>query len=130
MNIQEVISFENEINIKEASLEKSTDNFEKFYGEDVTVTQDDGSTLVGKEACRKSEEEFIGNIVSITASDLLSSVAMPSPDPDYEFLVIATWYYDLVTNMYPIKGNQTSFAYWKDGLIRKTVYKSGSEIIA
>jgi hypothetical protein len=130
MTIQQVIANEKEINAIELSKAKNLDGFEKFYSDSVVIVQDDGTTFTGKEACRAMEEGFNSSIISITTKELLSSVVMPSFDLEYEFCVVSTWNYDLMTSMYPIKGLQTSIAFWKDGMIQKVTFKSGSEIIA
>jgi hypothetical protein len=134
MTIQEVIQYEKEINSIELTSNKNVDTltmegFEKFYAEDVVIVESDGTTFNGKEACRAMEQGFNGAIQAINAKDLLSSVAMPSIDPAYEFMVISTWYYNLVTAMYPIDAAQTSIAYWKDGQIKKAVFVSPVEVI-
>jgi hypothetical protein len=134
MTIQEVIQFEKEINSIELTANKSIDTlsmamFEKYYSEDVEIVESDGTSFKGKDACRAMEQEFNSSIQAINSKDLLSSVAIPSQDPNYEFMVISTWYYNLVTAMYPIDAVQTSIAYWKDGQIQKAVFISPSEVI-
>jgi 3-phosphoglycerate kinase len=118
MTIQQVIANEKEIN-ELVLAGKMLEAFIKFYGENV-----------GKVACQAYEEGFMSSITQFNEAKLLSSVVMPSDDSNYEFLVIATWYNDIVTTNYPIKGNQSSLCYWKDGMIQKVTFKSGSEIIA
>lgn len=130
MTIQQVIASEQEINTIEVSKIKSLEGFEKFYSEGVIIIQSDGTTFEGKEACRAMEEGFNSSIITITDKRLLASVVLPSDEPEYEFLVVSTWYYDLMTSMYPIKGNQTSLCYWANDKIQKVTFKSGSEIIA
>jgi hypothetical protein len=129
MTIQQVISSEKEIN--ELVLQgKMMEAFMKFYGDDVIMIENDGSSNSGKAACQAYEEGFMSSIVEFKEAKLLSSIVLPSPDSNYEFLVIATWYNDIMTTNYPIKGNQTSFTYWKEGMVRKNEFKSGSEVIA
>jgi hypothetical protein len=129
MTIQQVITHEKEIN--QLVLEgKSLEAFEKFYGEDVIMTESDGSTTTGKTDCRKYEEGFFASVTEFRGIKLLASVAMPSDVAEYEFLVVATWWYDFTTAHYTNTGNQTSFTYWKDGMIQKVTFKSPSEIIA
>jgi hypothetical protein len=127
MTIQQVIANEKEIN-QLVQAGKMLEAFEKFYGENVVMIESDGSQNVGKVACRKYEEGFMSTITEFNAANLLSSVVIPLAD--YEFQVVATWYNDIVTTNYPIKGNQTSIAIWKDGMIQKVTFKSGAEIIA
>jgi hypothetical protein len=129
MTIQQVIANEKEIN--QLVLEgKMLEAFIKFYGENVIMIESDGSQNVGKVACQAYEEGFMASITQFNETKLLSSVIMPSDDSNYEFLVVATWYNDIDTSNYPIKGNQSSLCYWKDGMIQKVTFKSGSEIIA
>jgi hypothetical protein len=129
MTIQQVIANEKEIN-ELVLAGKMLEAFIKFYGEKVVMIESDGSQNVGKVACQAYEEGFMSSITQFNEAKLLSSVVMPSDDSNYEFLVVATWYNDIVTTNYPIKGNQSSLAYWKDGMIQKVTFKSGSEIIA
>jgi hypothetical protein len=134
MTIQEVIQFEKEINEIELTKNKSIDtttmeSFEKFYSDTVVMIESDGTTLNGKEECRNMEIGFNASMQAINAKDLISSVAFPSTDPNYEFMVVATWYYNIVTSMYPIDGTQTSIAYWKDGQIQKVQFLFPSEVI-
>jgi hypothetical protein len=134
MTLQEVIQYEKEINSIELTKNKSVDTltmemFEKYYADEVEIIESDGTSFKGKEACRAMEQGFNGSIQAINSKDLLSSVAFPSTDPNYEFMVVSTWYYNLVTAMYPIDATQTSIAYWKNGQIQKAVFISPSEVI-
>jgi hypothetical protein len=127
MTIQQVIANEKEIN--QLVLQgKMLEAFEKFYGENVVMVESDGSQNIGKVACRKYEEGFMSIITQFNEAKLLTSVVIPVGDDEFE--VQATWYNDIVTTNYPIKGNQTSITTWKDGMIQKVIFKSGSEIIA
>jgi hypothetical protein len=129
MTIQQVIANEKEIN--QLVLEnKSLEAFKKFYGPNVSMTESDGSTTTGFDNCLAYEESFFASVTEFRGIKFLSSVVMPSDIPDYEFLVVATWWYDFTTTQYTNTGNQTSLAYWKDDKIQKVTFKSGSEIIA
>jgi hypothetical protein len=127
MTIQQVIANEKEIN-ELVLAGKMLEAFIKFYGENVTMVESDGSQNVGKVACQAYEEGFMASITQFNEAKLLSSVVYPISDTEFE--VVATWYNDIVTTNYPIKGNQTSIATWKDGMIQKVVFRSGSEVIA
>jgi hypothetical protein len=129
MTIQQVIANEKEIN-ELVLANKSLDAFEKFYGENVTMTESDGSTTVSKSACRLYEEGFFASVTEFRGIKLVASVVLPSDVPEYEFLVVATWWYDFTTTQYTNTGNQTSFTYWKDDMIQKVTFKSPSEIIS
>jgi hypothetical protein len=128
MNIEQVIAKEKEIN-ELVLAGKSLEAFEKFYDENVIMTESDGSTNTGKEACRKYEVSFFETVTEFRGVKLISSVALPSDVSEYEFLVVATWWYDFTTPYYTMTGNQTSFTYWKDDMVQKVTFKSPSEII-
>lgn len=129
MTIQQVI--DNEKTINTLVMEgKSMDAFETYYGEDVLMIESDGSTTTGKTACREYEENFGKSITEFRGSKLLSSVVMESDDSQYEFLVVATWFWDFTTTQYPFTGNQSSLTYWKDGKVQKVTFKMPAEIIA
>jgi hypothetical protein len=130
MTIQQVISNEQKINTIEELKVKDLAGFEEFYSNTVVIVQDDGTTFTGKEDCRPMENGFNSSIITITTKKLVSSVVIPSFDSEYEFCVIATWDYDLMTAMYPIKGLQTSMTFWKDDMIQKVIFKSGSVVVA
>ena len=127
MTIQQVITNEKEIN-ELVLTGKMLEAFEKFYGENVVMTESDGSQNIGKEACRKYEEGFMSTITAFNEAKLLTSVVFPISDSEFE--VQATWYNDIITTNYPIKGNQSSIAIWKDGMIQKVTFRAGAEIIA
>jgi hypothetical protein len=128
MTIQQVIAHEQEINLNEVST-NTMQSFEKFYGENVTITQSDKTSVTGKEENRKVEIVFNQNITEIRTKKLVSSIVLPSNLSDYEFMVIATWDYDLSTKYYPIKGLQTSFTYWANDMIQKVEFYTGTEVI-
>jgi hypothetical protein len=129
MTIQQVISNEKEINQLVANG-KALEAFKKFYGDNVTMTESDGSSTIGKVNCLAGEEAFFASITDFRGTNLLSSVVTTSDLPEYEFLVVATWFMDFTTTQYTMTGNQTSLCYWKDGMIQKVTFKSPSEIIA
>jgi ketosteroid isomerase-like protein len=133
MTIQQVIENEKTINQMMVS-NQMMEAFEQFYGEDVVMIQNDGYTTTGKEESRKMEQGWMESLIEFRGAKLLSSVVMPSPDKEFEFLVVATWWNDytmtLDGNQVDMKGNQTGFTYWKDGKIQKVEFKSDSEIIA
>jgi hypothetical protein len=128
MTIQQVITNEQEINLNEVST-NTMKSFEKFYGDSVTIVQADKTQVTGKEENRTIEIAFNENITEIRTKKLVSSMVLPSNLPEYEFLVIATWDYDLSTKYYPIKGLQTSFTYWANDMIQKVEFYTGTEII-
>lgn len=129
MTIQQVIANEQEIN-QLVATGKAMDAFHKFYGNDVIMIQSDGSTTSGKVDCQAMEEAFGASIIEFRSTKLLSSVVMPSDLAEYEFLVVATWFSDFTTTQYTMTGNQTSLAYWSNGMIQKVTFKFPSEIIA
>ena len=127
MTIQQVIANEKEIN-ELVLAGKMLEAFDKFYGENVVMMETDGSQNVGKDNCRKYEEGFISSITQFNEAKVISSVVVPISETEFE--VYATWYNDMVTTNYPIKGNQISITTWKDDMIQKVVFKMPAEIIA
>lgn len=127
MTIQHVIQNEKQIN-ELVLAGKMLEAFEKFYGENVVMTESDGSQNVGKVACRAYEEGFMATITQFNEAKLLTSYVTPISEDEFE--VHSVWYNDIVTVNYPIKGNQLSIAVWRDDMIQKVTFKSGSEIIA
>ena len=127
MTIQQVIANEKEIN-ELVLAGKLLEAFEKFYGENVVMTESDGSQNVGKETCRKYEEGFMASVTQFNEMKFLSSIVFALSET--KFQVVALWYNDIVTTNYPIKGNQTSISIWEDGMIQEVTFKMGGEIIA
>ena len=129
MTIQQVISNEKEIN-ELVIAGKAMEAFIKYYGQNVIMSESDGTTRTGKVACQAGEEAFFASVTEFRGAKLLSSVVLESDNPEYEFLVVATWHNDFTTTQYTFTGNQTSLAYWKDGMIQKVTFKTPAEIIA
>jgi hypothetical protein len=127
MTIQQVIANEKEIN-ELVLAGKMLEAFEKFYGENVVMTESDGSQNVGKVACRKYEEGFMASVTQFNEMKFLSSIVFALSET--KFQVVAVWYNDIVTTNYPIKGNQTSIAIWEGGMIQELTFKMGGEVIA
>jgi ketosteroid isomerase-like protein len=133
MTVQQVIN--NEKTINQHVLEgKALDAIDLFYGDDVVMIQKDGYTTTGKAATRAFEENFFSMVTEFRSSKLLQSVVTKSNLPDYEYLVVATWFSDYTLHMdgkdIVATGNQTSLTYWADDKVQKVVFLDASEIIA
>jgi predicted RNA-binding protein len=50
---------------------KLLDAFEKFYAEDVVMVEATGDKIIGKEAARKHENEFLGKIEAFHGAGIL-----------------------------------------------------------
>jgi hypothetical protein len=99
---------------------KALDAFDKYYHLDVVMQENESNPTIGKNANRKREEEFFGNITEfrgaevkgITVGDNLSSVI---------------WSYDYTHKEWGVrKYTQVSVQHWKDGLIVKEQFFYGS----
>jgi hypothetical protein len=133
MIVSQVIEHEKTIN-ELVMANKALEAFGTYYGEDVVMTQIDGYTSIGKAACQKLQEGFVSSVLEFRGRELLASVVTLSDLPEFEFVVIATWFNDYTVirdgKHVITKGNQTSFTYWAGDKIRKVRFMSGSEIIA
>jgi hypothetical protein len=94
--------------------------FDKYYHPDVVMQENESNPTIGKNANRKREEEFFGNITDfrgaevkgITVGDNLSSVI---------------WSYDYTHKEWGVrKYTQVSVQHWKDGLIVREQFFYGS----
>ena len=132
MTIEQVIQNEKDIN-NMMQNNQMMQAFTTYYGDDVVMIQNDGSTFTGKPDCQVMEEGWGKALVEFRTSKLLSSVVLPSDNSDFEFLVVATWFNDYTANFgkgnVDMTGNQTSLCYWENDKIRKVIFKSPSQII-
>jgi hypothetical protein len=133
MTIQQVIQNEKEIN-NMMQNNQMMQAFTTYYGDDVVMIQNDGTTHSGKADCQIMEENWVKALVEYRGGKLLNSVVMPSDDSNYEYLVVATWFVDFTSNFgsgnVDFATNQTSLCYWSNDKIRKVTFKFPSEVIA
>ncbi|WP_420387211.1 SnoaL-like domain-containing protein [Roseivirga sp.] len=92
---------------------KAMEAFEKYYHEDVIMQENDMPATIGKEANRKREEEFFGNITEFRGAKPLK-VAIG------EGVTMVEWHYDYTHREWGIRNyTQISVQEWKDGQIIK-----------
>jgi len=90
---------------------KAMEAFEKFYAEDVVMKENQEEPRVGKEACRKYEENFFGNVEEFHEGSFHGSAA----EGDRSF---SEWVFDVTfkdgTRM---RNHQVAARKWKDGKV-------------
>jgi hypothetical protein len=90
---------------------KLMDAFEKYYHEDVTMQENANAPVVGKDANRRRELEFLSNILEFRGA----SVQGVGVGDDISFVV---WSYDYTHKEWGVKNyTQVSVQHWKDGKI-------------
>jgi hypothetical protein len=85
--------------------------FEKFYHEEVQMQENENLPVVGKNANRQRELEFLSNIEEFRSA----SVAAVAAANDVSFVI---WTYDYTHKEWGVKKyTQVSVQKWKDGMI-------------
>lgn len=85
--------------------------FEKYYHPEVVMQENETVPTVGKEANRKREEEFFGNISDFRSARVLE-VAIG------ENVSMVVWHYDYTYTQWGVRNyKQVSVQKWEDGLI-------------
>lgn len=99
---------------------KLMDAFEKFYHEDVAMQENANAPVVGKDANRKREIEFLSKIVEFRNA----SVKGQAVGDDISFVI---WTYDYTHKDWGVKNyTQVSVQYWEDGKIIKEQFFYGN----
>jgi hypothetical protein len=91
--------------------------FEKYYGEDVVMQENENLPTVGKAANRQREEEFFAKVVEFRGAEV-KNVAFG------ENVIISEWFLDYTHQDWG-KGtyDQVSVQEWKDGkIVRERFY--------
>ena len=84
--------------------------FEKYYHEDVVMQENDNAAMVGKNANRQREKEFLNNVEGFKPAVIAVATA-----GDVSFVV---WSYDFSHKEWGVKKyTQVSVQRWKDGKI-------------
>jgi hypothetical protein len=92
---------------------KLLEAFEKYYHEEISMQENSNPPVVGKEANRKRELEFLGNIVEFRNASV-SGIAIGD---GVSFVV---WNYDYTHKEWGVKNySQVSVQTWSDGKIIK-----------
>ncbi len=89
--------------------------FEKYYAEDVVMTDVGEGTRTGKQACREHEENFLGNIETFHggAADHIAY------DENHQVAMIESWMDVTFKGQERTKMSQVSVQEWKDGKVVK-----------
>ncbi|MBD3884057.1 nuclear transport factor 2 family protein [Phormidium tenue FACHB-886] len=90
---------------------KAMDAFEKYYGDDVVMQENEQAPTAGKEANRQRELEFFSKLVEFRAADV-KAVAFG------EDVIISEWFLDYThADWGKITHDQVSVQRWKDGKV-------------
>jgi ketosteroid isomerase-like protein len=90
---------------------RALEAFEKYYHEDVMMQENNQPPTIGKNANRKREEVFFGNVTEFRSADVISMAV--GDDVSY-----VTWKYDYTHKEWGVRDyTQVSVQKWKDGKI-------------
>jgi hypothetical protein len=91
--------------------------FEKYYGEDVVMQENENLPTVGKAANRQREEEFFAKVVEFRGAEV-KNVAFG------ENVIISEWFLDYTHQDWGKRTyDQVSVQEWKDGkIVRERFY--------
>jgi len=107
---EDIKALEKELN-EMITAGKAMEAFEKFYAEDVVMQENTDDPRVGKEACRKYEENFFGNVKEFHEGSFHGSAT----EGDRSF---SEWIFDVTfedgTRM---RNHQVAARRWKDGKV-------------
>ena len=107
---QDIAALEKELNEMIASG-NAMEAFEKFYADDVTMQENNEEPRKGKDACRKYEEDFFGNVAEFHEGSLQGSVA--GDDRSY-----SEWIFDVTfKDGSRMRNHQVAVRRWKDGKV-------------
>lgn len=99
---------------------KLMEAFEKYYSDDVAMQENANAPVVGKDANRKREKEFLDNIIEFRSA----SVEGVAVNENLSFVI---WTYDYTHKEWGVKNyTQVSVQHWRDGLIYKEQFFYGS----
>lgn len=99
---------------------KLMDAFEKYYSDDIAMQENENAPVVGKDANRKREQEFLNNIVEFRAA----SVEGIAVSGDLSFVI---WKYDYTHKEWGVKKyTQVSVQRWRNGQIYHEQFFYGS----
>lgn len=99
---------------------KSLEAFEKFYHPDVVMQENENVPTIGKDANRKRELDFYGNITAFRGAEV-RGVAVG------ENISTVIWHYDYDHKEWGTKKyTQVSVQHWQDGQIIKEQFFYGN----
>ena len=107
--------------IKNLVLEgKAMEAFEKYYGEDVVMQENENPAVVGKEANRQRELDFFSKITEFRGAEV-KSVAYG------DNTIISEWFMDYTHADFGNRAyNQVSVQEWQDGKVKSERYYYGT----
>lgn len=92
---------------------KSLNAFEMYYDDNVVMQENNFEPVIGKEANRKRELEFMNNITEFRSAEVLQTAV----NDDVSFVI---WKYDFTHKQWGVRNyTQVSVQHWKDGKIIK-----------
>ena len=92
---------------------KTMEAFEKFYHQDVQMQENENPPVIGKEANREREQEFLNNVSEFRNA----SVEGVASNGNISFVI---WNYDYTHKQWGERNyRQVSVQHWKDGQIVK-----------
>lgn len=92
---------------------KTLDAFELYYDDNVVMQENEAPPTVGKEANRKREIEFLGNITAVRHAEVLQKAVNDT-------VSFVMWKYDYTHKEWGVRNyTQVSVQHWKDGKIIK-----------
>lgn len=99
---------------------RAMEAFEKFYDEHVVMQENELPPTIGKEANRKREETFFGNISAFRQAQPLHVVTGND-------ISMVQWHYDYTHREWGVRNyTQVSVQHWKNGKIVKEQFFYGS----
>ena len=107
---QDTAALERELNEMIASGQ-AMEAFERFYADDVVMQENNQEARRGKDACRKYEEEFFGNVAEFHEGSLHGSAAQGD-------LSYSEWTFDVTfKDGSRMRNRQVAARRWKDGQV-------------
>jgi ketosteroid isomerase-like protein len=99
---------------------KALDAFEMYYDDEVVMQENEATPTIGKEANRKREHEFFGNITEFRGASVLGLAVGDD-------VTMVVWHYDYTHKDWGKRNyRQVSVQHWKDGKIVKEQFFYGS----
>ena len=115
----EIASLERELN-QMIAAGQAMEAFERFYADDVVMQENTEPPREGKDACRKYEEEFFGNVAEFHEGSLHGSTAQG--DRSY-----SEWIFDVtLKDGTRMRNHQVAARTWRDGKVVRERFYYGS----
>jgi hypothetical protein len=99
---------------------KAMEGFEKYYGDEVIMQENETIPTVGKDANRQRELSFFENITDFRGAKMLGSAVK-------ENVSFAIWHFDYTHKEWGVRNyTQVAVQTWKEGKIVKEQYFYGN----